>query len=192
MWPPVLSLPVPLVVYGRGLGAFNAIADAIMRQEGITASSPYYSLNNPGMLVYAGQRGATPVTVNGVAWASFPTYDDGYQALLNQIALDASRGETISDFTAKYAPAGHGTNDPAIYAQNLAASVGLSPSDLLSSADIGMVGGTPGDDSVYALPENSSSIPSADFMGGLVGTDDTMKAALAIGGVALVLYLVLA
>jgi len=117
-----------------GLGDYTAVANAIQTQEGYYPGSLSYNLNNPGNLIYAGQAGATPVTVNGTTWASFATYAAGFQALLNQIALDASRGLTISQFTAKYAPASDG-NDPAGYATNLASAVGLSPGDLLSSAD---------------------------------------------------------
>lgn len=120
---------------GRGLGAitspYSGVADAVVRQEGY--NSTLAPLNNPGNLIYAGQAGATPVTINGMTWASFPTYDAGYQALLNQIALDASRGLTISQFTAKYAPAAAG-NDPVTYAANIAAATGLSPGSLLSAA----------------------------------------------------------
>ncbi len=88
-------------------------------------------------------------------WASWPSFDQGYQALLNQIGLDASRGETISQFTAKYAPAGQGSNNPTVYAQNIAAAVGLSPDDLLSSA-------SGSDASVYTLPSLSDA-SSLDF-----------------------------
>jgi hypothetical protein len=125
---------------GRGLGAisspYSTVADAVVRQEGY--NSKLAPLNNPGNLIYAGQAGATPATVGGTTWASFPTYDAGYQALLNQIALDASRGLTISQFTAKYAPAASG-NDPVTYAANIAAATGLSPNNLLSDA----AGGSP-------------------------------------------------
>jgi len=120
---------------GRGLGAitspYSTVADAVVRQEGY--NSALAPLNNPGNLIYAGQTGATPVTIGGTTWASFPTYDAGYQALLNQIGLDASRGLTISQFTAKYAPAASG-NDPVTYAANIAAATGLSPNSLLSDA----------------------------------------------------------
>jgi hypothetical protein len=128
---------------GRGLGAivspYSGVADAVVRQEGY--NSTLAPLNNPGNLIYAGQTGATPVTINGMTWASFPTYDAGYQALLNQIALDASRGLTISQFTAKYAPAAAG-NDPVTYAANIAAATGLSPNSLLSDAAAGSGGPT--------------------------------------------------
>lgn len=120
---------------GRGLGAiasgYTTVADTVVRQEGY--NSKLAPLNNPGNLIYAGQSGATPVTVNGTTWASFPTYDAGYQALLNQISLDASRGLTIAQFTAKYAPAASG-NDPVTYAANIAAATGLSVNDPLSAA----------------------------------------------------------
>jgi hypothetical protein len=131
------------------LGSVDTVAQAIQTQEGYYAGSATYRFNNPGALMYAGQPGATgqdPAT----GLAIFPDYATGYQALINQINLDASRGETIDQFTAKYAPASAG-NDPATYAANIAAATGLSPSDPLSLAladgppaiyDPGFSGGT--------------------------------------------------
>ena len=147
---------------GRGLGAivspYSGVADAVVRQEGY--NSTLAPLNNPGNLIYAGQTGATPVTINGMTWASFPTYDAGYQALLNQIALDASRGLTISQFTAKYAPAAAG-NDPVTYAANIAAATGLSPGSLLSDAAGGSAGPTFYD--MGGPVPSSETLPAADF-----------------------------
>ncbi len=159
-----------------GLGDFTAVANAIQTQEGYYPGSLSYNLNNPGNLIYAGQAGATPVTVNGTTWASFSTYAAGFQALLNQIALDASRGLTISQFTAKYAPASDG-NDPAGYAANLSAAVGLTPSDLLSSADSSAPAtsvyslGLPDLSSVGSSLESSWSTLTADLTGGGVSVD---------------------
>jgi hypothetical protein len=113
----------------RGMGSLADIANAIQKQEGYFPGSVAYRNNNPGNLMYAGQPGASRGP-NG--FAVFPDYQTGYQALLNQVNLDASRGLTISQFANKYAPAAGG-NDPATYAANLAAAVGLSPGDLLSA-----------------------------------------------------------
>ena len=118
----------------RGLGDYTAVANLIQKQEGYFPGSLSYQNNNPGNLVYAGQPGATPVTINGVTWASFPTYEAGYQALLNQIALQANSGQTIQQFAAQYASS-PGDN-PTLYAQNIAAAVGLTPTDPLTSADV--------------------------------------------------------
>ncbi len=160
----------------RGLGAiasgYTTVADTIVRQEGY--NSKLAPLNNPGNLIYAGQSGATPVTVNGTTWASWPTYDAGYQGLLNQIALDASRGLTISQFTAKYAPAAAG-NDPVTYAANIAAATGLSVNDPLAAAagsglpvfaDTGIV---PSPDQGSTIPDLSSSLLDSPWLGPAVG-----------------------
>lgn len=119
-----------------GLGDINTVAQTIQKVEGYYPGSLSYRLNNPGNLTYAGQAGATPVQVCNPTchnFASFPTYDQGYQALQNQIQLDASRGLTIAQFTAKYAPAAD-QNDPASYASTIANASGLSVSDPLSAA----------------------------------------------------------
>lgn len=163
---------------GRGLGAiasgYTTVADTVVRQEGY--NSKLAPLNNPGNLIYAGQTGATPVTINGTTWASFPTYDAGYQALLNQIALDASRGLTIAQFTAKYAPAAAG-NDPVTYAANIAAATGLSVNDPLSAAAAGSAGPVFYDTGI--VPAATAENLPADFSSLL---SDPM--ALAIGGLA--------
>lgn len=114
----------------RGFGQLTTVATAIETQEGYYPGSLAYVNNNPGNLMAAGQPGCT-VTSTGLC--SFASFADGWNALLNQISLDASRGLTISQFTAKYAPAAAG-NDPTTYADNIASAVGLSPSDPLSTA----------------------------------------------------------
>lgn len=110
----------------------NSIAQAIQQQEGYYPGSLAYTNNNPGNLIYAGQSGATQ---GAGGFAAFPDYATGYQALLNQIQLYASRGMTISQMMAVYAPAGQGNNDPTAYANTVAAAVGASPDTALT--DIG-------------------------------------------------------
>lgn len=122
----------PPSAYHRGLGADPAaIALGIQQQEGYYPGSRAWLNNNPGNLVYVGQSGATGQDTQG--FAVFPDYATGFQALVNQVNLDMGRGLTFAQFTAKYAPAGQGANNPALYAQNLATAVGLSPADLLSA-----------------------------------------------------------
>jgi len=113
-------------------GTVEAIAAAIQQQEGYYPGSLAYKNNNPGNLIYVGQYGA--VSGEG-GFAKFPTYQDGLQALYNQIQLYASRGLTIQGMMDIYAPAGHGTNDPNLYALNVATAVESSPDTLLT--DIG-------------------------------------------------------
>jgi hypothetical protein len=119
------------------LGDLNTVALAIQIQEGYYPGSLAYANANPGNLTPAGQPGCSP---GAGGFCAFPSYDLGYQALLNQITLDASRGYTILQFTTKYLggdPSNPGTapgGDPVIYAQNIAAAAGVSPNDLLSTA----------------------------------------------------------
>jgi hypothetical protein len=115
---------------GVGLGQLTAVAQAIENQEGYYPGSLAYVNNNPGNLMAAGQPNCTATSAG---FCSFPTFADGWNALLNQISLDAGRGETISQFISKYAPASDG-NDPTTYADNVASAVGLPPSALLSTA----------------------------------------------------------
>jgi hypothetical protein len=128
----------------RGMGQTNAgyssVANIIQTIEGWFPGSPSQTNNNPGNLMYAGQYGATGVSSSG--FAVFPDYSTGYQALLNQINLDASRGLTIQQFAAKYAPAAGG-NNPTSYAAQIAAATGLSVSDPLSAANSATVAGVP-------------------------------------------------
>jgi hypothetical protein len=193
-----------------GIGALadiNTVAQTIQTVEGYYApGTPGYpngsiawQLDNPGNLMYAGQAGATPDTINGRTFAKFPTYAAGYQALLNQIQLDASRGQTISQFTASYAPSSDG-NDPAGYAQQIAAATGLSTSDLLATAISGASTATPltlpdvsaedsggGDDS---SSDSGTDITSMLNSLGLGSVDPTILAAgAAVAGLLIVMAL---
>ena len=127
-----LKSAILLTVRISGLGApsilddatVNTIAQTIQTQEGYYPGSLAYINNNPGNLIYASQSGATQ---GSGGFAKFPDYSTGYQALLNQIQLYASRGMTIQDMMNVYAPAGQGSNDPTAYAATVAASLGVSP-----------------------------------------------------------------
>ena len=113
------------------LGDLSTVAQTIQQIEGWFPGSVSYRNNNPGNLKYAGQPGA--IGQDAAGFAIFSSYDAGLQALNNQITLDASRGESISDFTAKYAPAAD-QNNPTSYAAQIASATGLSVSDPLSAA----------------------------------------------------------
>lgn len=147
-----------------GIHLGSVVADTVQRIEGYYPGSLSYRLNNPGNLTYAGQPGATPVTSGSHTWASFPTYEQGYQALENQIALDAGRGETIQQFINKYAPASD-ANNPTSYAAQLATATGLTVNDPLSQALTGASSNayydvtTPPDD----IPVYDSSVSFGGF-----------------------------
>jgi hypothetical protein len=161
-----------------GLGDINTVAATIQQVEGyLPPNSPScnppcpngslaYQNNNPGNLRYAGQAGAVP---GAGGFAAFPSYDAGYQALLNQINLNASSGMTIAQFTAQYAPASDG-NDPAGYAAMIANAAGVSVNDPLSAAI----------DPSTGLPLDTSSVG---------GMDDTTLTLLAVGAALALAYL---
>ena len=87
---------------------------------------------NVGHLVWAGQRGAVPVNVNGRLWAGWPTYNDSYAGLVRQIRLDASRGLTLEQFIYKYAPPTE--NRTSSYLSFVSQRTGISPQARLADA----------------------------------------------------------
>jgi hypothetical protein len=114
-----------------GLGDINTVAQTIQQVEGWTPGSVSQRNNNPGNLKCAGQPGL--VGCDSSNFAIFPDYATGYQALENQISLDASRGLTIAQFTQKYAPASD-ANNPSSYAATIANAAGVTVNDPLSAA----------------------------------------------------------
>ena len=174
-----------MIIRVRGMGQSNSgysgVANIIQTIEGWFPGSVSQSNNNPGNLVYAGQPGATGASSSG--FAVFPTVQAGYQALLNQINLDASRGLTIAQFAAKYAPAQDG-NDPTSYAAQLAAATGLSVNDPLSAANLGTVAAVPasGDGTDLSSITDSLSDDSDD------SDNSLLYLALALGAGAVALY----
>lgn len=126
----------------RGVGDLATIANVIQTQEGWFPGSVSQRNNNPGNLKCAGQPGVVSCDPRG--FAVFSDYAAGYQALQSQISLDASRGLSIADFMAKYAPASD-ANDPASYAAKVAQAAGLQVSDPLAAALGGPADTTTGD-----------------------------------------------
>lgn len=136
--------------------AVSALASAIQTQEGYYPGSVAYRNNNPGNLVYAGQAGASP-GVGG--FASFPSYSLGYQALQNQIVLDATRGTdvtgnpttTVSQLLTSWAPPGQ--NDTAAYIASVTSQTGYDPNAPLS---------TLGDPEISAGTSSPVIVPASD------------------------------
>lgn len=91
--------------------------------------------NNPGNLVFAGQRGATKgETVEGHTFAKFQSTEEGVAALYRQLQLYQKRGiDTLTEIMGVYAP--EGSNDTAAYVRALSSSTGLSPSQQLNFGD---------------------------------------------------------
>jgi hypothetical protein len=162
------------------LGDLTSMANSIQTIEGYYPGSIAYTNNNPGNLVYAGQAGATR-GANG--FAVFDTYADGYQALQNQLTLDASRGLTISQEMAKWAPAGQGSNDPTAYANQVAANEGVSPDTPLSA----VFASTPGQAVPVELASGPLVLPPLDLSSLLPDLSQIDPAWLAAGAVGLAL-----
>jgi hypothetical protein len=121
------------------MASIRDLADAVVRMEGSMLPGSVnmtmvaqHGLWNVGHLVWADQRNAVPVVINGRTWAGWPTYDEAYAGLIRQIRLDTSRGMTLSQFIAKYAPKNE--NNTAAYIANVSAWTGIPPDARLSDA----------------------------------------------------------
>lgn len=82
------------------------LAELIRELEGgLTPNNSLpWRLNNPGALIYNHQHDATAwISERGIAWARFPTWGQGYQALVHQITLDFTRNLSIEQLARKYA-----------------------------------------------------------------------------------------
>ena len=114
----------------------------------ITLGSHLASVNNnPGNLRFVGQAGASQGTGG---FAKFDTPEAGVAALKSQIALDASRGHTITSFISKFAPSSE--NDTSQYISQIATAMGVDPNTPLSTLDLNKLA------QVMAKKESSSSI----------------------------------
>ena len=113
--------------------SFNSVGNT---QVSIPQSSRIsYVNNNPGNLVYAGQEGAKrgEKRSDGTYWAKFSTPDAGFNALQNQVKLDASRGLTLNSFINKYAPSSE--NDTKTYVAQVSQRLGVDPRTPISQID---------------------------------------------------------
>lgn len=106
-----------------------------------------YVNNNPGNLRYVGQAGAKQ---GEGGFAKFPTPAEGFQALKDQIGLDASRGLTLRQFVYKYAPPSE--NDSEQYLQQMMAATGVGANTPISSIDKERIA------RAFALKESSTRI----------------------------------
>lgn len=109
---------------------------AIQAHEGYYVGSRSYRDKNPGNLRYIGQRLATGKDAEG--FCIFATYEDGFQTLEAMIKNAASGvseiynpSDTILQFFEKYAPTSD-NNNPSVYAEAVAAKVGVPVTTQLS------------------------------------------------------------
>ncbi len=148
-----------------GMGDINTLATQIQKIEGYyppgTPGYPNGSLawqnNNPGNIRFANQPGA----VQGAGgFAKWPTYDAGYQGLLNQINYQAAKGQDLSQFINQYAPPTE--NNTNQYLASLVQATGASPTTPLTT----IIGAPPG----ISLPP---TVPALDInpASGAIATD---------------------
>lgn len=111
----------------------KALADAITRQEGFFPGSAAYKNNNPGNIMdleYYKKTGGQ------FRLQTYATLEEGRAALEKLVDRYISAGHTLTSFFAKYAPSGHGDNNPNIYAKNVAGWLGLPLDVPLNQIDL--------------------------------------------------------
>lgn len=114
----------------------STLADAITKQEGFFPGSVSAKNNNPGNIMdldYFKSTGQFRVK-------AFATLEEGRAALEKLISNYIGQGHTLISFFNKYAPGGHGANDPTIYAKNVAGWTGI-PVDVPLNTLPGDIGG---------------------------------------------------
>lgn len=116
---------------------YDRMAQAIMEFEGYFQGSVSYKNNNPGNLKFRGQAGATGADSQG--HAIFSTFEEGYNALVNQVRIMFTAGGslynpgmTLYQVFAKYAEA-----NSVPYAQFVASRLGVSPDNTLQEISAG-------------------------------------------------------
>lgn len=174
----------------------TAIANAIIRQENV---NPAY--NNPGAIF----------DTRANKLRTYQTYEEGYQALINQVRLNVSRGLTLEEFFggkpgvypgyAPVAPGIHSTNNPNKYASNVSSWTGIplgvpikdvysigvpAPTPNVASNPTGQV--TPSTVDPTAIQTPTINLPNlADFTGawvqGVGDSDKLSTLALAVAAV---------
>lgn len=106
---------------------YDNIAQAIMRFEGYFQGSLSYKNNNPGNLKFAGQFNATGQDANG--FAIFPTFQDGYNALITQIRrmLNGTSSLYPPTMTLVQAFNRYSTTSQNVYGNFVANEIGVEP-----------------------------------------------------------------
>lgn len=107
----------------------HKLANAIATYEGYKKTGTLADRQrNPGNLRFAGQKNA----VKGEkGFAKFKTHQDGFNALIAQIKLDANRNLTLRQFIYKYAPPKE--NNTAAYLRSVSKTLGISPDTKLKT-----------------------------------------------------------
>lgn len=119
------------------MSLITTLADAMQRKEGFFPGSRAYRNNNPGNLWDGIGKGKTAriwpnLPIDDLGFVIYPDYAAGRAALERQLALDISRGLTLENLIAKYAP--NSENDTSKYLADVAAWTGLPMGVSLSTA----------------------------------------------------------
>lgn len=138
-----LAAPLGFLLYSGGLNegedeelrkrqGENYMGPTVANKSGTSVAERH---NNPGNLVFAGQRGATVgETVAGHTFARFKSTEAGIAALYRQLQLYQKRGiDTLTEVMGVYAPSG--SNDTGAYIKALSKSTGLDPNQQLNFGD---------------------------------------------------------
>lgn len=138
-----LAAPLGFLLYSGGLSkgedeelrklqGENYMGPTVANKPGTSVAERH---NNPGNLVFAGQRGATKgETVAGHTFAKFQSTEEGVAALYRQLQLYQKRGiDTLTEIMGVYAP--EGSNDTSAYIKALSKTTGLDPNQQLNFND---------------------------------------------------------
>lgn len=138
-----LAAPLGFLLYSGGLNkgedeelrklqGENYMGPTTANKKGGTVAERH---NNPGNLVFAGQRGATVgETVAGHTFAKFQSTEEGVAALYRQLQLYQKRGiDTLTEIMGVYAP--EGANNTGAYINALSKTTGLDPNQQLNFGD---------------------------------------------------------
>lgn len=91
--------------------------------------------HNPGNLLPGRVPYKTALAVDRRGLAIFPSYQHGWTALREVLKSGTYSPLAIADAMAKYAPTGHGNNDPAVYAKLIRQHAGLEPTRVVNTLD---------------------------------------------------------
>ena len=125
----------------------RSIAAAITRMEGDGATTRATRNNNPGNIWDGLSPGKTQriwpnLPIDEQGFVKYPTYQAGYDALLNDLRIKVNRGMTLQQLITMYAPPKGDTvggmdlsNNTAAYIQYVASQTGLPANVPLNALD---------------------------------------------------------
>jgi hypothetical protein len=127
--PPAMPAKISVRVLARAMARMEGADDPRSVNQRLVREHRRW---NQGHLIWANQRGAVGIAVGDRAWAAWPSEEEGWQGLMRQIRLDASRGMTLEAFIGKYAP--RFENNTGRYIASVSAWTGIEPGTALSAA----------------------------------------------------------